>query len=55
LLDDLPEWKQAYMRELTASLDVELILLDALQNDTLITVACNSAPSADSFPWVLAA
>jgi hypothetical protein len=56
LLADIPEWKQAYMRDLTTSIDIEKILLAAaLLNGTLIVVADGSAPSAGGFTWVLAA
>jgi hypothetical protein len=35
LLTDIPEWKQAYMRDLTTSIDIEKILLTALLKGTL--------------------
>jgi hypothetical protein len=55
LLADIPDWKQAYMRDLTTSIDIEKILLAALLKGTLIVVADGSAPSAGGFAWVLAA
>jgi hypothetical protein len=55
LLDDIPKWKQAYMRDLTTSIDIEMILLAALLNGTLIVVAHSSAPRAGGFAWVVAA
>jgi hypothetical protein len=55
LLADIPEWKQAYMRDLTTSIDIEKILLAALLKGTLIVVANGSAKSAGGFAWVLAA
>jgi hypothetical protein len=55
LLDDIPDRKQVFMLDLTTSLDIELTLVAALQNDTLILVADGSAPRAVDFALVLAA
>jgi hypothetical protein len=55
LLADIPEWKQAYLRDLTTSIDIEKILLAALQKGALIVVTDSSARSAGGFAWVLAA
>jgi hypothetical protein len=55
LLDDIPKWKQAYMRDLTTSIDIKMFLLTALLKGTLIIVAHGSAPRAGGFAWVVAA
>jgi hypothetical protein len=44
LLADIPDWKQAYMNDLTTSIDIEQILLAALLKGTLIVVADGSTP-----------
>jgi hypothetical protein len=48
LLADIPDWKQAYMRDLTTSIGIEKILLLAalLLKGTPIVVADGSAPRA---------